>query len=93
MDQARSMLESSDYNLDQAVQLFFNDNEEAHTAVEEDYVRPAYNIRETGILVENNIKMRHLQNVKKRVVDNFRDYRTETGNLFWKISKISFNYF
>lgn len=83
MERARTMLESCGFILEQAIQMFFNDNDENNLPVPvEEEVRPAYNIRETRILVEDDsAKNRHLQNVKKRVVDNFRDYRTETGKL------------
>lgn len=47
---------------------------------EDDYVRPAINIRETGIMIEEDTtKVKLLSAVKKRVVDNFRDFGTETA--------------
>jgi hypothetical protein len=81
-DQATQMLVASDYNLEQALQLFCNDDCDEpmiQAPIIEEEVRPAFNIRETRILVEDeeNAKTRNLQNVKKRVADNFRDFRTE----------------
>lgn len=86
IEQATQMLAASDYNLDQALQLFCNDEYDEPMISqpeleEEEEVRPAFNIRETRILVEeeDSSKIRNLQNVKRRVADNFRDFRTEIG--------------
>lgn len=81
-------MESTGYNLSQALHISYQEEDSLQQDLQpeplidddDDYVRPAINIRETGIMVEEDTtKVKLLSAVKKRVVDNFRDFGTETA--------------
>ncbi|CAO1430827.1 unnamed protein product [Diamesa serratosioi] len=83
VDEAKQILASVNNDLNLAIQNYYNQEEtiEPLPGLEEDEVRPAYNeIRETRMLIDDDLDSRsfHLSSIKRRMVDNFRDFRTET---------------